>query len=230
MKKITILLFLSTIFLMGCGDSENRTINSKTSTVDQQEKARLDSLEPIKPDSLSKIKAVNDSIVLAQKFEKEKEIYYQTTKLRKRVIGKNIFDVRINDNYGNPETLSGTDNNMWITYYSDVDITLVSDKKTEKIINACVGKYSILKYDKTLEIAKKIGKKMKFYDYEEIVSSIKYGSAQKLGMTNCINKDCVEYYSKGNFTTVAFMEFNDNGDFVTLKKIAIGKVPRLNEY
>ena len=66
MKKITILLFLSTIFLMGCGDSENRTINSKTSTVDQQEKARLDSLEPIKPDSLSKIKAVNDSIVLAQ--------------------------------------------------------------------------------------------------------------------------------------------------------------------
>ena len=146
------------------------------------------------------------------------------------MIGKNIFDVRINDNYGNPETLSGTDNNMWITYYSDVDITLVSDKKTEKIINACVGKYSILKYDKTLEIAKKIGKKMKFYDYEEIVSSIKYGSAQKLGMTNCINKDCVEYYSKGNFTTVAFMEFNDNGDFVTLKKIAIGKVPRLNEY
>ena len=35
-------------------------------------------------------------------------------------------------------------------------------------------------------------------------------------MTNCVNKDCVEYYSKGNFTTVAFMEFNDKGDFVTL--------------
>jgi hypothetical protein len=49
-------------------------------------------------------------------------------------------------------------------------------------------------------------------------------------MTNCVNKDCVEYYSKGNFTTVAFMEFNDKGDFVTLKKIAIGKVHRLNEY
>ena len=32
-------------------------------------------------------------------------------------------------------------------------------------------------------------------------------------MTNCVNKDCVEYYSKGNFTTVAFMEFNDKGDF-----------------
>lgn len=49
-------------------------------------------------------------------------------------------------------------------------------------------------------------------------------------MTNCVNKDCVEYYSKGNLTTVAFMEFNDKGDFVTLKKIAIGKVHRLNEY
>ena len=71
---------------------------------------------------------------------------------------------------------------------------------------------------------------MKYYDYVEKVSTIRYGLSEKLGMTNCVNKDCVEYYSKGNFTTVAFMEFNDKGDFVTLKKIAIGKVPRLNEY
>ena len=71
---------------------------------------------------------------------------------------------------------------------------------------------------------------MKYNDYVDKVSSIRYGASEKLGMTNCVNKDCVEYYSKGYFTTVAFMEFNDKGDFVTLKKIAIGKVPRLNEY
>lgn len=230
MKKIAIALFISTIFFTGCAEGGNRTNNTGTNTVDAQEQAQLDSLERIKSDSLARIKAVKDSITLAQKFENEKEIYHQTTKLRKRVIGKNIFDARTNHNYGNPETLSGTDNNTWVTYYSDVNITLVSDKKTDKIINACAGKYASLKYDKTLEISKKIGKKMKYYDYVEIVSSIKYGSAHKLGMTNCLNKDCVEYYSKGNFTTVAFMEFNDKGDFVTLKKIAIGKAARLDEY
>ena len=222
MIKTAIVLFVSTIFFISCGDNGNGTNNATTRKVDAQEQARLDSLK--------QIQTVNDSIVLAEKFEKEKEIYYKTTNLRKKVIGKNIFDTRFNNNYGSPETLSGTDNNTWVTYYTDVDITLVSDKKTEKIINACVSKNTALRYDKTLEISKIIGKKLKYYDYVDIVSSIKYGSAQKLGMTNCINKDCVEYYSKGNFTTVAFMEFNDLGDFVTLKKIAIGKVPRLSEY
>ena len=222
MIKTAIVLIVSTIFFISCGDNGNGTNNATTRKVDAQEQARLDSLK--------QIQTVNDSIALAEKFEKEKEIYYKTTNLRKKVIGKNIFDTRFNNNYGSPETLSGTDNNTWVTYYTDVDITLVSDKKTEKIINACVSKNTALKYDKTLEISKIIGKKLKYYDYVDIVSSIKYGSAQKLGMTNCINKDCVEYYSKGNFTTVAFMEFNDLGDFVTLKKIAIGKVPRLSEY
>ena len=90
-----------------------------------------------------------------------------------------------------------------------------------------MGKSSNLKYDVTAELSKLIGKKMKYYDYVEKVSSIRYGSSEKLGMTNCLNKDCVEYYSKGNFTTVAFMEFNDKGDFVTLKKIAIGESAKI---
>lgn len=230
MKKLAIVLFISIIFFTGCRNNTNRAKNTRTNAVSAKEQTRLDSLDQIRFDSLAKIQAVKDSVILAEKFKKEKDIYHKTNNIRKRVIGKNIFDVRYNDNYGNPETLSGTDNNIWVTYYNDVDVTLISDKKTEKIINACVSKNPRLRYDKTLEISKILGKKMKYYDYVEVVSSIKYGSAQKLGMTNCVNKLCVEYYSKGNFTTVAFMEFNDKGDFVTLKKIAIGKVPRLIEY
>ncbi|MEK0336798.1 MAG: hypothetical protein QQN41_05110 [Nitrosopumilus sp.] len=110
------------------------------------------------------------------------------------------------------------------------DLTVISNKQTSTFENICAGKNLNLKYDKTLELSKLIGKKMKYYDYVEKVSSIRFGSAEKLGVKNCVNKECIEYYSKGNFTTVAFMEFNDNGDFVTLKKIAIGKEPRLNEY
>ena len=150
MKKTAIALFVATIFFTSCGDNGNGTNNTATRKVDALEQARLDSLE--------QIHAVNDSIALAEKFEKEKEIYHKTTNLRNKVIGKNIFDARTNDNYGSPETLSGTDNNTWVTYYADVDITLISDKKTEKIINACVSKNTDLKYDKTLEISKIIGK------------------------------------------------------------------------
>ena len=224
MKKIVFLAVVALI-IASCGNNSN----SKTKI----EQVRLDSIEQIKIDSLATVKIIQDSIVQIEIFEKAKVEYHKTLNLRKKYIGFKYEYPKSTDfiaEYGSPETLNGTDNNKWIVYFPKGNLTVVSNKKTDKFENICVGKYSNLKYDVTAGLSKLIGKKMKYYDYVEKVSSIRYGSSEKLGMTNCLNKDCVEYYSKGNFTTVAFMEFNDKGDFVTLKKIAIGKVPRLNEY
>ena len=110
------------------------------------------------------------------------------------------------------------------------DSLVIVEKKQDSLKQIEILKIAEVKSQKIVdELSKLIGKKMEFYDYVEIVSSIRYGAAEKLGMTNCLNKDCVEYYSKGNFTTVAFMEFNDSGNFVTLKNIAVGKVPELSK-
>ena len=224
MKKI-IFLAVVALIIASCGNNSN----SKTNI----EQVRLDSIEQIKIDSLAIVKAIQGSIIQIEIFEKAKAEYHKTLSLRKKYIGFKYEYPKSTDfiaEYGSPETLNGTDNNKWIVYFPKGNLTVVSNKKTDKFENICVGKYSNLKYDVTAELSKLIGKKMKYYDYVEKVSSIRYGSSEKLGMTNCVNKDCVEYYSKGNFTTVAFMEFNDKEDFVTLKKIAIGKVARLNEY
>lgn len=224
MKNI---IFLSIVVLIldSCGNNSNTTV--------KLEQARLDSIQQIKNDSIVKVKAIQDSLAQIELFEKEKAAYYKTLSLRKKYIGFKYEVPKSTDfiaEFGFPETLNGTDNNKWIVYFPKGDLTIVSNKKTNKFENICAGKNSSLKYDATQELSKMIGKKMKYNDYVDKVSSIKYGAPEKLGMTNCVNKYCVEYYSKGNFTTVAFMEFNDEGDFVTLKKIAIGKIPRLNEY
>lgn len=224
MKKLIVLTVIA-LMIASCGNNSN----SKT----KPEQARLDSIQQVKDDSLAIAKATQDSIAQIEMFERAKVDYHKTLSLRKKYIGFKYEYPQSTDfiaEYGSPETLDGTDNNKWIVYFPKGNLTVVSNKKTNKFENIYVGKYSNLKYDVTAELSKLIGKKMKYYDYVKKVSSIKYGSSEKLGMTNCVNKDCVEYYSKGNFTTVAYMEFNDKGDFVTLKKIAIGKVPRLNEY
>ena len=224
MKKIA-LVVSSILILWSCGNNK--------SPEQIKEEARLDSLEQIKIDSLAIVKAKQDSIAEIAKFEKEKEEYYETLELRKKYIGfkyeypKSTDFISVN---GSPETLSGTDNNTWVVYFPKGDVTVISNKKTSKFENICKGKNPNLKYDVTAELSKIIGKRMTYENYTNKISSIRYGSNKKLGAKNCINKDCVEYYSKGNFTTVAYMEFNDRGDFVTLKKIASGKVARLNEY
>ena len=222
MKK-SIFLALVALVIVSCGN------NSKA----KLEQARLDSVQQVKNDSLAIVKATQDSAAQIEMFEGAKLDYHKTLDLRKKYIGfKYEYPQSIDfiAKYGSPETLVGTDNNKWIVYFPKGNLTVVSNKKTSKFENICVGKSSNIKYDVTAELSKLIGKKMNYYDYVEKVSSIKYGSSEKLGIKNCVNKDCVEYYSKGNFTTVAYLEFNDNGDFVTLKKIALGKVPRLNDY
>ena len=224
MKKIA-LVASSILILWSCGNNK--------SPKQIKEEARLESLEQIRIDSLAIVKAKQDSIAEIAKFKKEKEEYNETLALRKKYIGfkyeypKSTDFISAN---GSPETLSGTDNNAWVAYFPKGDVTVISNKKTSKFENICKGKNPNLKYDVTAELLKIIGKRMTYENYTNKISSIRYGSSEKLGSKNCINKDCVEYYSKGNFTTVAYMEFNDQGEFVTLKKIANGKVARLNEY
>lgn len=218
---LTVLCFI----ILSCGN------DSKSSK--KIEQAKLDRIEQLKNDSLAKVNAIKDSLAQIEIFEKEKETYNRTLNLRKKYVGFRYEypkSIDFNGEFGSPETLDGTDNNKWIVYFPKGDFTVVSNKKTDTFENICAGKYPNLKYDVTLELSKLIAKKMTYFDFVEKVSSIKYGTSEKLGITNCVNKDCVEYYPKGNFTTVTFMEFNDKGDFVTLKKIANGKVSRLNEY
>jgi hypothetical protein len=223
-KKIA-LVASSILILWSCGNNKNPEQIKK--------EARLDSLEQIRIDSLAIVNAKQDSIAEITKFENEKEEYYETLALRKKYIGfkyeypKSTDFISAN---GSPETLSGTDNSTWVVYFTKGDVTVVFNKKTNKFENICKGKNPSLKYDATAELSKLIGKRMTYENYTNKISSIRYGSIEKLGSKNCLNKDCVEYYSKGNFTTVAFFEFNDKGDFVTLKKIVSGKIARLNEY
>jgi hypothetical protein len=220
-------ILISVLFLLFYSCANNSSKEKKSSRVPS------DRIENTRNDSIAKIEIVKDSLAQIEKFEREKSNYYKTIELRKKYIGLKYEYPKSTDfiaKYGMPETLSSTSNNKWVAYFPKGDFTVVSNKSSNIFENICAGKNSSLRFDETLELSKLIGKKMKYYDYIEKVSSIKYGSSEKLGMTNCVNKNCVEYYPKGDFTTVAFMEFNDSGDFVTLKKIAMGKIPRLNEY
>jgi hypothetical protein len=223
-KKIA-LITSSILILWSCGNNK--------SPEQIKIEARLDSIEQTRIDSLKIVKAKQDSIAEVEKFENEKEEYYETLALRKKYVGFKYLYPKSTDfisTNGSPETLSGTDNNTWVVYFPKGDITVIANKKTNKFENICKGRNPNLKYDVTAELSKLIGERMTYENHTDKINSIRYGSTERLGVKNCVNKDCVEYYSKGNFTTVAFKEFNDRGDFVTLKKIASGKVARLNEY
>lgn len=159
--------------------------------------------------------------------------YQKSVDLREKYLGLKYKYPESTDfisKYGSPETLKGTDNQDWLVYFPEGDFTVLIDKKTDTFKNIYSGNYPEIKNDVTVNFLDLIGKKIEYYDYSKIISSIKYGKPEKLGMTNCLNKKCIEYYPKGNFTTVTFTEFTDDGDFVTLQKIGIGKIPNLKNY
>ena len=67
--------------------------------------------------------------------------------LLKDAIGSNVFSYRYDNELGDPTTIAGTNNIYWVSYYSDVDISLISLKKTEIILNSSVGKSPYLSID-----------------------------------------------------------------------------------
>ena len=173
------------------------------------------------------------SEIMGGTFEEQKNSYNKTLELRSKYIGFIFQQPQSTDfinKYGSAETLDGTDNDYWVAYFPEGNLTIVMDKKTSSIENVCDGKISKLNNDVTAALSELVGKRLMYSKYVEVINSIRFGSTERLGIKNCVNADCTEYYPKGNFTTVAFMEFNDEGDFVTLKKISMGKVDRLAEF
>jgi len=83
--------------------------------------------------------------------KKTKEIKIPVKKTKDSIIknakGKNVFNYRYENELGNPETLPGTNNTYWISYYSKLDITLISLKKTDKILNATSGRNQYISID-----------------------------------------------------------------------------------
>lgn len=193
-----------------------------------------DSINKVRRDSISKLQEPNDMFSkMVKKYEKSKSKYYRTKKLRKKYLGIKYEapnSAGIIRNFGSPTTLIGTNNNLWIAYFPKGGVTVVLNKRTNKFVNICSGRYPSLKYDPTAKLSKLIGKRIEYHEYVSKVSSIKYGEVEKIGNSNCVSKDCVQYYPDGNFTTFSSVEIADDGDFVTLKKIAIGRVSNLDKF
>jgi hypothetical protein len=81
-----------------------------------------------------------------KKRKEAKEVKKKKTleSLLKDAIGSNVFNYRYDNELGSPKTINGTNNTYWVSYYSDLDITLISLKKTEIILNSSKGKYPYL--------------------------------------------------------------------------------------
>jgi len=162
--------------------------------------------------------------------ENEEETYYRTKGLREQFVGKNLSDVRNDYRLGSNQTLNGTSNKYWLVYFKDINVTMKILKSSDKILNICSEKNENLLNDKSIDLKEFVGKKYTNDEYIEIVNSIKYGKIERLGEDNCLNKNCIEYYPKGNFTTVSFYEFNDDGIFVKFNRIGFGKLYNISNY
>lgn len=234
MKKLLKLLLGFTLLTMllglignlgGCGNSEAR----------KAEKQRTDSIEQAKADSIqiAEIAAAEQAEIAA--FEKEKSNYNRTVELREKYLNfKYVFPENsdfLAEN-GTAKALGGTDGNYFVAYFKKGDLTVVMNKKTDRFENICSGRNSNLKYDQTAKLSRLLNKKMEYYDFQDEISSTLYGGTETLGKTMCLNTDCVHYYPKGNFTVVTLFESGEGerADMMTLKKIAMGKVPRLAEF
>ena len=64
-----------------------------------------------------------------ENFEKQKEEYNKTITLRERYVGVTYTQDFVETN-GSPETLEGTNNQTWISYFQKEGITIVMNKKT----------------------------------------------------------------------------------------------------
>lgn len=156
------------------------------------------------------------------------ESYSKTIKLWDDIIDKNIFTIRNQYNgFSNNATLSTTNNQYWVTYYPNLNITLISSKKSDKILNADFGKKPYIYPYNFNNIRSVTGQKMILTDFHNYINSIQNGKAIKLTDKSCFNNDCLEYWSKSDFTTVIKYEFDKENDYATLMKIFNGKVENL---
>lgn len=208
MRIITFILLVS---LFASCDNSNHLNDQKANEIERLKKLNNDFSSKISNDS-HKIK------------------YNKLINLWQDLLGKNIFNIRLNDEFSDGKTIEGTNNAYWITYYSTLNITIVSVKKTDKIINVFLGRVenpNIFDLNRLFEIK---DKKLPLSDFHNYISSITYGSTEQLSEYVCINKDCIEYWTKKDITTQILYEFDDSGDYATLKKIIHGKSKNLDSF
>ncbi|MDT0691244.1 hypothetical protein RM549_15720 [Salegentibacter sp. F188] len=56
------------------------------------------------------------------------------------LVGMDVFDIAYEYSEVSPETLNGTNNQRWVVYYEDIDVTLVTNKTTNIVQSASKGK------------------------------------------------------------------------------------------
>ncbi|MGM1055437.1 MAG: hypothetical protein ACQEWG_06085 [Bacteroidota bacterium] len=56
------------------------------------------------------------------------------------LVGMDVFEIAYEFSNVSPETLTGTNNDRWIVYYNDIDVTLETNKSTNIVHNARKGK------------------------------------------------------------------------------------------
>jgi hypothetical protein len=194
------------LILIGCG-------NSKPEVVD---------IDNVEESPSSKVSTISDEDI--------ENNYYRTEALIEQLVGTELTSSKNDFSLGNSETLDGTNGSKWLSYFSDIDATILIDKSSNLIVNVCAGKNQRLLNDKSISLRDKLGKKFSNEEYVDIISSARYGKIERLGEKNCMNKDCIEYYGKGNFTTMAYYKFGDEGDYVEFKRIGFGNLPNLASY
>ncbi|MHA7831840.1 MAG: hypothetical protein ACX93O_12135 [Flagellimonas sp.] len=56
------------------------------------------------------------------------------------LVGMDVFDIAYEYSEVGPETLLGTNNQRWVVYYSDINITVETDKSSNIVQKATKGK------------------------------------------------------------------------------------------
>lgn len=56
------------------------------------------------------------------------------------LVGMDVFDIAYKYSKVSPETLTGTNNQRWVVYYSDINVTLETNKSTNIVQKARKGK------------------------------------------------------------------------------------------
>ena len=56
------------------------------------------------------------------------------------LIGMDVFDIPYEYSKESPETLTGTNNQRWVVYYSDINVTLETNKSTNIVQKADTGR------------------------------------------------------------------------------------------
>lgn len=56
------------------------------------------------------------------------------------LVGRSVFTVASEYSNDGPETLTGTNNDRWVVYYQDIDVTVETNKKTNVVQVATKGR------------------------------------------------------------------------------------------